>query len=61
MQFAALFSEMPENGDFHLSFEFFHWVLSISLELWGGEYLDVNVFSLTTLYLLKNSTLRIGL
>ena len=32
-----LFSEMPENGDFPLSFEFFHWVLSLFLSF---EYIS---------------------
>ena len=29
-----LFPEMPENGEFSLSFEFFPWVLSIFIEFW---------------------------
>ena len=49
-----LFSEMPENGDFPLSFEFF--LLSFDYISWvmRGNIWMLMVFSLTTLYILKN-------
>ena len=33
-----LFLEMPENGEFFLTFEFFPWVLSILIEFWGDLF-----------------------